>query len=196
MKKVIIIGSLLTMMFGGLTINAQAQTQKTVEEDYCAEFIFTEDAARGKGVGESIDRQIARTEAKSEALGELAGKIETTVKMYAQRFKASMKAKDNDGLDVEVVAGVNANITEQIVNQKISYKTVCEKMVSSYSNKNVKVYECHMAVEIKKDDVEKIVYDSMKKNGLLQTGLAYQQFKEQYDQVMKQMAENEAVDNQ
>ncbi len=189
MKKVILISALFAMTFMvGNTVFAQ--TEEVEEKDYCAEYVFDNDAARGKGVGESRDRQIARMEARTEALEELASKIQVTVKMYAQMFKASMKFNDE-----ESVAGVTAKISEQIVNQKLQYKTVCEKATSYYDARKTKKYKCYMAVEVKKEEAEKMVYDQLSAEGALKAGFAYTQFKQQYDQVWEKEAQNEAVED-
>ncbi len=167
-----------------------AKEEVNIDAQYCdgSEFQSNENFIRATGYGWSMDKTNAKREARTAGLEDLAISIEVTVKAltdsYCENEKINVSEEFRSRLE---------NMTRTSVNQTISGVTiVCEKYVRNPKNNN---WECHLALEVSKENVLKGIYNKMRQDAEgKKTVSNYESFKQTFDEVMKEYETSEVID--
>ncbi len=158
-------------------------TTKTVDVNMpCAEYMrSTTGQLRAKGIGESVDMQMAGDMARTNALEQLASKINISVKSLTESF--ALNHNVNDKKEFESKMG---RLITTSVNQAISdYRTVCEKYTRTSRPDGSEFYTCYYVVEIGKEDVTSMFYNTLSSDGSLNFNYEYEKFKMEMDKAFK-----------
>lgn len=156
---------------------------KTVEVNMpCAEYMrSTTGQIRANGKGESMDQQMAGDMARTNALEQLASKINTSVKSLTESFALSHKVNDKEEFERKM-----GRLITTSVNQAISdYRTVCEKYTLTTRPDGSEFYTCYYVVEIGKEDVTSMFYNTLSSDGSLNFNYEYEKFKMEMDKAFK-----------
>lgn len=164
----------------------QAARQTEVEVTVpCSGLFSTNELLRASGIGESMQQQMAKRIAYTNAIRELGSKIETSIQaLTTMYFKDMMQNMEED------IEQRYEGMIKEVVDQKMGYRTLCEKYTSYYNDKNVKTFKCYLSIEVGVDELLQPVYQKMQEAAKNKIDADYQEFKGEFNKVFQQ---NEAL---
>ena len=142
------------------------------------EFQSTKEILRASANRSSASKDVAKRMATTSALNGLASKISIAVKSVSKNYTKSIAINGEE----ESLGEVFESMVKSVVNQNISYRTVCEKYTSNYNSKNKKVINCYICVEVSKDDVLKPIYDEIQEKAKTKLEIDYEKFSAEFEE--------------
>ena len=150
-------------------------------EQYCTgkDYFSDKKTFRASAIGESLDQMTSKKKARSNAQSELAKTINSTMQVVGDNYVSSTEFNNKE----EVTETFN-EMARTIVNEQLQGAVkICEKFTKTPEGK----FKCYMAIELSAYKLVAKYHERLSKDEKIEADYNYEQFKETFEEAMKQM---------